>query len=1175
MLTLLCAVVSTAWGNNEPQALFHETFGNNTGSARAWSDSYSEKSGVEAVYSGITGYTVTNVKQSKNTMGYEQSGLAQNSTETDAYIIIGPLNVANYSSLKLSYYWKAASIKATYTNNAYYATSSNGEYTKLTESTGNNGATTFVEQSYNLPVEAQVSTLYLKIVYKTSNTQAVIDEVDLSGVAGNVQPTGENYELFSSNFDLVEGDYIITYTGGNAMSNEIVSNTLNKKQAEINESVITTNDKTIVWHIAPSTTTEGYWTIKSLDDEKYAASTGSDNQATTTENIDDKALWSVDGKFGFINKSTSKNLRFHNYSFSCSDVGEQIFSLYRKHVEVATPEISPNSSSFTETQSVEITCETPGVSIYYTTDDTAPTSGSTLYTGAFTINETTNVKAIAIIADDESEIAEATFTKLTPMSIADVRTQNIGTTVYTQGIVTSIYNQTAYIQDATAAICVYGNENLIVGQEIKVRGDLETYHELLEISSPIWTVVSSDNEVQPEVMTIAQVNASTKQGWLVKIENATVTTISGKEVTIAQGENNILVRFNDTNDITFFENDIITLTGNIGCYDGVQIANPTNIKVNVDMYYVAGSWTNWADNMIEMKRNSDGTYTLADQVVNEENVGEDHPKQFKIVKVPAGTTNNTWCGGPDNGQYWGINENTHDNITLNVGSGPNFKLEYYGTWTFTVDPTGDTPKLTVDGNWLSYYLVGSFNEWNASENYKLTKNEETGKYTISKSILNEQKFQIIKLNGSEDTWYGAISNDDYWFEEKDCDKGISLIQSGKDFIMKLSNPVAWNIEFDPVNMKLVLSNFVRDYATLPFEYNDGKGSIENTLGLTQSGLGSDYNTTYTKLKFDGTGDFLVLKFKESPGILSFNIKGNNFTSGSFTVQTSKDGETYTDLKTYTTISNNANGQQEEFDNLDADVRYIKWIFTEHKSGNVGLGNIELLPYVAPFTFTISSRASDGTDCYATIADLGEGYFKVAENVEVMTVTVDGGKLIPSSPGEIIPGDGAYLVKCAKEKAGTTFTFQAAKAGEVTALDQNMLISSGEGNVSPDDMLAAAKELYKDDTDEFNYKFYKLSLNGGGDDNSVGFYWGAEKGAPFTYRAHNQAYLAVAVPKTENPGQAVAAYLFNGDKTGIYNITTTEVERNNNATYTLSGIRVENKQLPKGIYIKNGKKVVVR
>ncbi|MBR4213129.1 MAG: hypothetical protein IKR82_04115 [Bacteroidales bacterium] len=166
-------------GGKTNQVLFHETFGNNTGNARAWNNSYSDKSGVTAVYSGITGYTISNAKQSKNTMGSTDSGLTQTTAGTDAYIIIGPLDVSSAENMELTYQWKAASIKGTYSTSLYYATSSGGVYTEVS-GTGA-GATSYVERSYTLPVAAQVSTLYLKIVWNTSNTSALIDEVDLQG----------------------------------------------------------------------------------------------------------------------------------------------------------------------------------------------------------------------------------------------------------------------------------------------------------------------------------------------------------------------------------------------------------------------------------------------------------------------------------------------------------------------------------------------------------------------------------------------------------------------------------------------------------------------------------------------------------------------------------------------------------------------------------------------------------------------------------------------------------------------------------------------------------------------------------------------------------------------------------------------------------------------------------
>ena len=202
LLSLLLATgVGSAWGQT---VLFHETFGDNSGSARAWNDSYSVKSGVSDVYAGITGYTITNAKQSKNTMGATASGLTQSSQGTDASIIIGPLNVANYQTLQLTYQWKAASIKGTYSTSAYYATSSTGTYSELT-GTGT-GATTFVERSYSLPAAAQVATLYIKIVWNTSNTQAIIDEVELTGTASGPSTT-------ATTTSFPQASYLTSYPG--------------------------------------------------------------------------------------------------------------------------------------------------------------------------------------------------------------------------------------------------------------------------------------------------------------------------------------------------------------------------------------------------------------------------------------------------------------------------------------------------------------------------------------------------------------------------------------------------------------------------------------------------------------------------------------------------------------------------------------------------------------------------------------------------------------------------------------------------------------------------------------------------------------------------------------------------------------------------------------------------
>lgn len=159
--------------------LFSESFGDNSDSARDWDDSYKVQGGISSVYSGST-YTITNAKQSKNTVGKTKSGLAQSTKNQDAIFEIKGLNVATYSDLSVSYYWKAGSIKGTYSTSLYYSKDGGTTYTKV-EKTSGTGATKFVEVTYSLPADAVLSNLCLKVVFNTSNTQAVIDEFVLKG----------------------------------------------------------------------------------------------------------------------------------------------------------------------------------------------------------------------------------------------------------------------------------------------------------------------------------------------------------------------------------------------------------------------------------------------------------------------------------------------------------------------------------------------------------------------------------------------------------------------------------------------------------------------------------------------------------------------------------------------------------------------------------------------------------------------------------------------------------------------------------------------------------------------------------------------------------------------------------------------------------------------------------
>ena len=422
-------------------------------------------------------------------------------------------------------------------------------------------------------------------------------------------------------------------------------------------------------------------------------------------------------------------------------------------------------------------------------------------------------------------------------------------------------------------------------------------------------------------------------------------------------------------------------------------------------------------------------------------------------------------------------------------------------------------------------------------------------YQIESVTVTDENEQEIELTEAEEgiSWTFIMPSSDVTIsctvtKEPTGKKYVKVtstedITSGKYLIVYEEGSVAFDGSLETLdatsNIQEVVmnNNVIKTDEPIYFTIDVNKGSIRSAsgkyIGVTSysNGLGSSETNGYGKQSFsiDNNGNAVIVC---------------KTTGGDMTMR-----------------YNNASNQNR--------FRYFK----------TGQQSIQL--YKAedePFTFTISDRATDGETCYATIADLGAGYFKVEGNVEVSTVVINEDKQlsypITFRENDVLPGQGAYLVK----GAAGEYTFPTAEEGTVTDLGENMLISSGMGDVSADDMLAIAKAATNHEGD---FKFYKLSLNGKGEAGSVGFYWGAAKGAAFNYTKAHQAFLAV--PQTGESiesGDDVAAYLFDGDKTGIYNVMATESESSDD-TYTLSGIRVENKQLPKGIYIKNGKKVVVK
>jgi hypothetical protein len=78
---------------------------------------------------------------------------------------------------------------------------------------------------------------------------------------------------------------------------------------------------------------------------------------------------------------------------------------------VATPTFSPVAGTYTSAQAVTISSSTSGATIYYTTDGSAPTTSSTLYTAPATVSSTATLRAYAILANwNDSAVGSAVYT---------------------------------------------------------------------------------------------------------------------------------------------------------------------------------------------------------------------------------------------------------------------------------------------------------------------------------------------------------------------------------------------------------------------------------------------------------------------------------------------------------------------------------------------------------------------------------------------------------------------------------------------------------------------------------------------------------------------------------------------------------------------------------------------
>ncbi|MCO5268605.1 MAG: endonuclease [Brumimicrobium sp.] len=134
--------------------------------------------------------------------------------------------------------------------------------------------------------------------------------------------------------------------------------------------------------------------------------------------------------------------------------------------------------------------------------------------------------------------------------------------------------------------------------------------------------------------------------------------------------------------------------------------------------------------------------------------------------------------------------------------------------------------------------------------------------------------------------------------------------------------------------------FAFSQATLPTSC-DFTGSALPAVGWS-SNLAEYYTGSGNPapaFKFGVTGRYLLINVASAPGNVTFDLTGNSFGTGSFELQESVDGTTFTTVATYGNAELAGGSYFSNNKALDQNSRWIRFIYINKAGGNVGLDNV--------------------------------------------------------------------------------------------------------------------------------------------------------------------------------------------------------------------------------------------